>query len=89
MRFHFVESGILRVYYYKDGKEVTAWFAFKGMTASCIDSLFSGAETSYYIDVVEDERNQRFLVLEVKICAIIKKRITSQPVKPGHCFIMP
>lgn len=55
-RFHFVESGILRVYYYKDGKEVTAWFAFKGMTASCIDSLFSGAETSYYIDVLEDAK---------------------------------
>lgn len=53
-KFHFVESGILRVFYYKDEKEVTAWFAFKGMTASCIDSLFTGAETSYYIDVVED-----------------------------------
>ncbi|NIJ52219.1 Crp/Fnr family transcriptional regulator [Dyadobacter arcticus] len=55
-KFHFVESGILRVYYYKDGKEVTAWFAFEGMTASCIDSLFTGAETSYYIDVVEDAK---------------------------------
>jgi CRP/FNR family transcriptional regulator, anaerobic regulatory protein len=53
-KFHFVESGILRVYYYKDGKDVTAWFAFKGMTASCIDSLFTGAETLYYIEAVED-----------------------------------
>jgi len=53
-KFHFVESGILRVFYYKDGKDVTAWFAFKGMTASCIDSLFTGAETLYYIEVVED-----------------------------------
>jgi len=26
------------------------------MTASCIDSLFTGGETSYYIDVVEDAR---------------------------------
>lgn len=55
-RFHFVESGVLRVYYYKDGKEITAWFAFKGMTASCIDSLFTRAETSYYIDVIEDAK---------------------------------
>lgn len=55
-RFHFVERGILRVYYYKDGKEITAWFAFKGMTASCIDSLFTNSETSYYIDVIEDAK---------------------------------
>lgn len=53
-KFHFVETGILRVYYYKDGRDVTAWFAFKGMTASCIDSLFSGEQTLYYIEVVEN-----------------------------------
>lgn len=53
-QFHFVEKGILRVYYYKDGKDVTAWFAFEGMIASCIDSLFSGQTTLYYIEVLDD-----------------------------------
>lgn len=53
-QFHFVEKGILRVYYYKEGKDVTAWFAFEGMVASCIDSLFSGETTLYYIETLED-----------------------------------
>lgn len=44
-KFHFVENGILREFYYKDERDVTAWFVFKGMTASCIDSLFSSTQT--------------------------------------------
>jgi len=53
-QFHFIEKGVARVYYYKDDKEVTAWFAFEGMIVSCIDSLFTGNLTNYYIEMLED-----------------------------------
>jgi CRP-like cAMP-binding protein len=52
--FHYLESGIARVFYYKDGKEVTAWFASEGQIASAIDSLFSGNPSFYNIQVTED-----------------------------------
>lgn len=53
-QFHFIEKGMARVYYYKDEKDVTAWLAFEGMIVSCIDSLFTGELTSYYIELLED-----------------------------------
>jgi len=40
--FHFIEKGLARVFYYKDGKEVTAWFAAENQIVSAIDSLFTG-----------------------------------------------
>ena len=52
--FHYLESGIARVFYYKDGKEVTAWFASQGQIASAIDSLFSGKPSFYNIQLTED-----------------------------------
>lgn len=53
-QFHFIEKGIARVYYLKDGKDVTAWFGFENMIVSCVDSLFSGEPTWYYIQLLED-----------------------------------
>lgn len=52
--FHFIEKGIARVFYYKDGKEVTAWFAGENQIVSAIDSLFTGNASSYNIEVLED-----------------------------------
>ncbi|MCE6992015.1 Crp/Fnr family transcriptional regulator [Dyadobacter sp. CY323] len=52
--FHFLASGLVRVFYYKDGKDVTAWFATQGGIASAIDSLFSGQSSIYNIELLED-----------------------------------
>jgi len=54
--FHFLACGMVRVFYYKDGKEITAWFAAKGAIASAIDSLFTGAPSIYNIEVIEDAK---------------------------------
>ncbi|WP_342085269.1 Crp/Fnr family transcriptional regulator [Dyadobacter sp. OTU695] len=51
--FHFLATGLVRVFYYKDGKEVTAWFASQGGIASAIDSLFSGLPSIYNIQTLE------------------------------------
>ncbi|MGG7662346.1 Crp/Fnr family transcriptional regulator [Dyadobacter sp. BHUBP1] len=52
--FHFLASGLARVFYYKDGKEVTAWFAAQGGIASAIDSLFTGSPSIYNVETLED-----------------------------------
>lgn len=52
--FHFLVSGLARVFYYKNGKDVTAWFAAEKAIASAIDSLFSGKPSMYNIELLED-----------------------------------
>lgn len=52
--FHFLASGLARVFYYKEDKEVTAWFAAERGIASAIDSLFSGKPSIYKIELLED-----------------------------------
>jgi len=52
--FHFLEKGLARVFYYKDGKEVTAWFSSENHIISAIDSLFSGLPSMYNIEIIED-----------------------------------
>lgn len=38
---HFLLEGVVRAYYYKDGKEMTSWLGFEGMVASCYYSFIS------------------------------------------------
>ena len=52
--FHFISKGLARVYYLKNGREVTAWFAAEGGIVSAIDSLFSGQTSFYHIELLED-----------------------------------
>lgn len=52
--FHFVEKGLARVFYYKNGKEVTIWFTNENAIASAIDSLFTGLPSNYNIQLLED-----------------------------------
>lgn len=75
--FHFLASGLARVFYYKDGKEVTAWFAAEWGIASAIDSLFSGKPSIYNIELLEDSDIYSFqyhqLELLVKQFPIIER----------------
>nr|WP_256470475.1 Crp/Fnr family transcriptional regulator [Robiginitalea marina] len=52
--FILVESGMLRQYYLKNGKEVTEHFAVEGQAIWCIESLFLGAPTQLMVEVLED-----------------------------------
>lgn len=58
--FHFLASGLARVFYIKDGKDVTAWFAAEEGIASAIDSLFSGKPSMYNIELLEDSEVYSF-----------------------------
>lgn len=52
--FHFTVQGAARVFYYKDDKEVTAWFGFETDMVSAIDSLFTQQPTVYNVVLLED-----------------------------------
>jgi len=52
--FHFIASGLARVFYYKDGRDITAWFASENEIASAIDSLFTGKPSMYNIETIEN-----------------------------------
>lgn len=51
---YLIEKGIARVYYLKDGREVTAWFSAENGMVSAIDSLFTGQPSQYNIEILED-----------------------------------
>ena len=52
--FHFLAKGFARVYYLKDGKDITAWFTGEGGIVSAIDSLFTQKPSIYHIEILED-----------------------------------
>lgn len=52
--FFMVESGLARVFYYKDDKQVTAHFAAENETFTAIDSFIQRKKSRYNIELLED-----------------------------------
>lgn len=51
---YFIESGIARIYYYKDGIDITELFAFEGNIIARVESLFTGRPSQKAIQTLED-----------------------------------
>lgn len=51
---YFVEKGALRIYYYKDGTDITESFEFENAIVARAESLFSGQPSKKAIQAVED-----------------------------------
>ncbi len=51
---YFMVKGIARIYYYKDGVDVTESFEFENAIIARVESLFSGRPSRKGIQVVED-----------------------------------
>lgn len=51
---YFMKSGIARIYYYKDGIDITESFAFDGQIIARVESLFTGRPSQKAIQVLED-----------------------------------
>ena len=51
---YFVNRGIARIYYYKDGVDITESFAFENNIIARIESLFSGKPSRKAIQILED-----------------------------------
>ncbi|TGE04713.1 Crp/Fnr family transcriptional regulator [Hymenobacter fodinae] len=51
-RIYFLETGVVRGYYLKDGKEMTSWFTKEGDFVISILSFFSGQPSHEYIQAL-------------------------------------
>lgn len=52
--FYFVSRGLLRIYYYKQEKEISEWFAFEHTFCFSIISYFHQSPSSLIIQCIED-----------------------------------
>lgn len=50
----FVRKGCIRLYYIKDGVEISVWFAFEKSSAIEIYSFISETPSNYYLEAIED-----------------------------------
>ncbi len=51
---YFINKGIARIYYYKDGVDITESFSFEGEVIARVESLFTGNPSQKAIQVLED-----------------------------------
>lgn len=51
---YFVQSGLARIYYYKDGNEITEYFAFENDIIVRAESLYTGKPSKKAIQAVEE-----------------------------------
>ena len=50
----FVQRGCLRLYYLKDGVEISVWFAFENSSAIEIYSFINESPSEYFLQAIED-----------------------------------
>lgn len=51
---YLIKTGIARAFYYKDGQDITAHFAFEKTTITAIDSFIQRKRSRYNIELLED-----------------------------------
>ena len=51
---YFLNSGLARIFYYKDGNDITESFAFEGDIIARVESLFTGRPSQKAIQVLEN-----------------------------------
>ena len=51
--FYFIEKGVARIYYYKNGKEITEWIAMDGQFFLSITSFFQRTPSHLIIQTIE------------------------------------
>ena len=53
-QIYFVEQGVARAFYYKNGKEVTFWIAAENEFVGSLASFFSRTPSTKYVETLED-----------------------------------
>ena len=53
---YYIKKGALRMWFNKDGKDITFQFFFEGMAVSSIDSFFNASPSLFYIEAIEDSQ---------------------------------
>jgi len=52
-KMYFIVRGCVRAFYFKDGKEITDWFAFEGDFMSSINSFYQNVSSKHNIELLE------------------------------------
>ncbi|WP_447642506.1 MULTISPECIES: Crp/Fnr family transcriptional regulator [Chitinophagaceae] len=53
-KLYFVEKGLARLFYQKEGKDITGWFASEGNFITCNDSFFQKKTSYLNLELLED-----------------------------------
>ena len=53
---YFVEKGMVRQYYYKNGKDVTEHFSFEGRIVFCIESFLKQEPSRLIVEALENSK---------------------------------
>ena len=85
--FHYVESGMLRQYYYKNGHDITEHFSCEDDLVFCIISLFRQEPTRLMIEAIEPTvvydiplyRSARIVCFLFLYCPIIQENFRMGP----------
>ncbi len=56
LQLFFVKKGVLRSFYYLNGKDITSHFAFENGIIGAADSIIRGEKSRYNIEVLEDSQ---------------------------------
>jgi hypothetical protein len=56
-QFTLFKKGVARIYYFKDGIDVTESFFFESSIIARVESLFTGKPSRKAIQILEDARN--------------------------------
>jgi CRP-like cAMP-binding protein len=51
---YFINKGAARIYYYKDGNDITECFVFENNILARVESLFTGRPSQKAIEIIED-----------------------------------
>ena len=51
---YIITSGVARVFYYKEDKDITCYFAAEQETVTCIDSFIQREKSKYHLEALED-----------------------------------
>jgi len=69
--FYFVKSGLLRIFYHKQDKEISEWFAFENTFCFSIISYFKNTPSHLIIQCIEDSE---VLTVTKKALNILRNR---------------
>lgn len=53
---YYIKTGIARIFYYKDGVDITEYFAFENNIVARVESLFTGKPSKKAIQILEDSQ---------------------------------
>src|ERR1700761_2024008 len=57
-RIYFIESGLIRIYYLKDGREICSGMLFEGGIVIAVKSFFRRQPSDEFIETIENTRVQ-------------------------------